>query len=232
MEKFLLILSLLIVALFGCSNQSVSTDSMTSENNLTASSKKEKETQKTHEISSEDKKIIQSIKNKEYDQVIEETRNLKNEFKKDYYFIASAYKKLEELKDVDVSLDNYDTYTYVDAMLDKVDHKNSHEDLDFLQTQDNNKKNINALQKGKNDQIEENIKESEKVERSTAIEERTNNPQNVSVGMTKEEVLIEGWGKPEKVKTTQTADQTLEQWIYKGNKYLYFENGILSTISY
>ncbi|MEH7687680.1 hypothetical protein V7192_18790, partial [Bacillus safensis] len=145
---------------------------------------------------------------------------------------ASAYKKLEELKDVDVSLDNYDTYTYVDAMLDKVDHKNSHEDLDFLQTQDNNKKNINALQKGKNDQIEENIKESEKVERSTAIEERTNNPQNVSVGMTKEEVLIEGWGKPEKVKTTQTADQTLEQWIYKGNKYLYFENGILSTISY
>lgn len=88
------------------------------------------------------------------------------------------------------------------------------------------------MQKGKNDQIEENIKESEKVERSTAIEERTNNPQNVSVGMTKEEVLIEGWGKPEKVKTTQTADQTLEQWIYKGNKYLYFENGILSTISY
>lgn len=47
---------------------------------------------------------------------------------------------MEELKDVDVSLDNYDTYTYVDAMLDKVDYKNSHEDLDFLQTQDNNKK--------------------------------------------------------------------------------------------
>lgn len=46
MEKFLLILSLLIVALFGCSNQSVSTDSMTSENNLTASSKKKRRLKK------------------------------------------------------------------------------------------------------------------------------------------------------------------------------------------
>ncbi|WP_342494866.1 hypothetical protein MHH29_01675 [Bacillus sp. FSL K6-0046] len=94
------------------------------------------------------------------------------------------------------------------------------------------------MQKDKDDQIQENIKEVEEAEkysaireRATVIEERTNRPQSVSVGISKEEVLIEGWGKPKKTKKIQTADHTMEQWIYKGNKYLYFENGILSTIS-
>lgn len=81
------------------------------------------------------------------------------------------------------------------------------------------------MQKDKNYQLEENFKEAETRERTKgtkAIEERTNNPQSVSVGMTKEEVLIEGWGKPEKINKTQTVDHTLEQWVYKGNKYFIF----------
>ncbi|BDC55817.1 hypothetical protein EVS87_013275 [Bacillus altitudinis] len=236
MKKFLLVSSALIVILGGCSNQSVSKNLNSSENGLKEQPKKD--AQKIHDISSEDKKIINLIKNKEFDHVIKETRDLENDFKKDYYFIASAYKKLEQLKDAKVSLDNYDDYTYVDAMLDKVKYKNSHADLDFLQTQENNKKDIDALQNDKDDQIQENIKEIEEAEkysaireRATVIEERTNSPQSVSVGMSKEEVLIEGWGKPEGINKTQTADHTMEQWIYKGNKYLYFENGILSTIS-
>lgn len=235
MKNFLLVLSVLLVALFGCSNQNVT---KLNGDKLKESSREEKMTQKKHDLTKEDKKIINFIKNKEYDHVINETRDLENEFKKDYYFIASAYKKLEQLKDAKVSLDNYDDYTYVDAMLDKVKYKNSHADLDFLQTQENNKKDIDALQNDKDDQIQENIKEIEEAEkysaireRATVIEERTNSPQSVSVGMSKEEVLIEGWGKPEKINKTQTADHTMEQWIYKGNKYLYFENGILSTIS-
>ncbi|MEH7798941.1 hypothetical protein [Bacillus safensis] len=231
MKKFLLVLFVLIVALFGCSNQSVSKNLKSGENDLKEEPRKEQEPQKKHDISSEDKKIIKSIKNKDYEQVIKKTRNLNNEFQKDYYFIASAYKKLEQLKDAEVILNNYDTYAYVDAMLDKVKYKKSHEDLEFLQTKENNKKNIDALQKDKNDQLEENFKEAETRERNKAIEERTNNPQSVSGGMTKEEVLIEGWGRPEKINKTQTVDHTLEQWVYKGNKYLYFENGILTTIS-
>ncbi|PRS80656.1 MULTISPECIES: hypothetical protein [unclassified Bacillus (in: firmicutes)] len=238
MKRLFLVLSVLIVTLFGCSNQSVSSSSKSSSNNKKEVSSEEKETKKQHNLSSEDKKIINLIKNKEFDHVIKETGELQNEFKKDYYFIASAYKKLEQLKGAKVSLDNYDDYTYVDAMLDKVKYKNSHADLDFLQTQENNKKHIDALQNDKDDQIQENIKEIEEAEkysaireRATVIEERTNSHQSVSVGMSKEEVLIEGWGKPEKINKTQTADHTMEQWIYKGNKYLYFENGILSTIS-
>ncbi|MFP5202948.1 MULTISPECIES: hypothetical protein [Bacillus] len=235
MKNCLLVLSVLLVLLFGCSNQNVT---KFNGDKLKEASREEKMTQKKHDLTKEDKKIINFIKNKEYNHVIKETRDLENDFKKDYYFIASAYKKLEQLKGAKVSLDNYDDYTYVDAMLDKVKYKNSHADLDFLQTQENNKKHIDALQNDKDDQIQENIKEIEEAEkysaireRATVIEERTNSPQSVSVGMSKEEVLIEGWGKPEKINKTQTADHTMEQWIYKGNKYLYFENGILSTIS-
>ncbi|PRS46406.1 hypothetical protein [Bacillus sp. MZGC1] len=238
MKRLFLVLSVLIVTLFGCSNQSVSSSSKSSSNNKKEVSSEEKKTKKQHNLSSEDKKIINLIKNKEFDHVIKKTGELQNEFKKDYYFIASAYKKLEHLKNAEVSLDNYDDYAYVDAMLEKVKYKNSHSALDYLQIQENNKKHIDTLQKDKNDQIQENVKEAEEAEkisaireRTTVIEERTNNPQSVSVGMTTEEVLIEGWGKPEKINKTKTADHTLEQWIYKGHKYLYFENGILSTIS-
>ncbi|MEC8273781.1 MAG: hypothetical protein VXZ76_02955 [Bacteroidota bacterium] len=50
----------------------------------------------------------------------------------------------------------------------------------------------------------------------------------VSLGMTK--LMCElSWGKPEKINETITSGQVSEQWVYSDN-YLYFENGILTTI--
>jgi hypothetical protein len=38
------------------------------------------------------------------------------------------------------------------------------------------------------------------------------------------------WGKPEKVNTTIKQNMVHEQWIYTDDNFLYFENGVLTTI--
>lgn len=52
------------------------------------------------------------------------------------------------------------------------------------------------------------------------------------VGMTDEQVLKSRWGKPNKINTTETAYGTHEQWCYPGNRYVYIEDGIVTSISY
>lgn len=50
----------------------------------------------------------------------------------------------------------------------------------------------------------------------------------VAIGMTR--AMVEAsWGRPEGVNTTTTASGTSEQWVY-GSSYLYFSNGVLTTI--
>jgi len=51
----------------------------------------------------------------------------------------------------------------------------------------------------------------------------------VSVGMTADQVLRSSWGKPKSVNRTTTASGISEQWVYGGG-YLYFRNGVLTTI--
>lgn len=51
----------------------------------------------------------------------------------------------------------------------------------------------------------------------------------VRIGMTKK-MCIESWGEPKSVNTTTGSYGTHEQWVYSSGDYLYFENGILTTI--
>ena len=51
-----------------------------------------------------------------------------------------------------------------------------------------------------------------------------------SVGMTAEEVRNSTWGKPEDINRTTTAYGVHEQWVYSNNRYIYFDNGIVTTI--
>jgi hypothetical protein len=51
-----------------------------------------------------------------------------------------------------------------------------------------------------------------------------------TIGMTKEEVRNSRWGEPEEINKTTTANIVYEQWVYPNYKYLYFEDGILTTI--
>lgn len=51
----------------------------------------------------------------------------------------------------------------------------------------------------------------------------------VETGMNKQ-MCIESWGKPDDVNKTSGSFGVHEQWVYGNSSYLYFENGILTTI--
>lgn len=51
------------------------------------------------------------------------------------------------------------------------------------------------------------------------------------LGMTTNEVENSAWGKPDTINKTTYAWGTTEQWCYSDNKYVYFDNGIVTAIS-
>ena len=48
--------------------------------------------------------------------------------------------------------------------------------------------------------------------------------------MTKIQVLNSEWGSPKEKNITETKYGKHEQWVYSNNKYIYFENGIVTSI--
>ncbi|MCP5231744.1 MAG: hypothetical protein H6948_06550 [Zoogloeaceae bacterium] len=54
--------------------------------------------------------------------------------------------------------------------------------------------------------------------------------QGVSIGMSQEEVLQSSWGRPERSNRSIYSFGTREQWVYGGGNYLYFEDGMLTSI--
>ena len=98
---------------------------------------------------------------------------------------------------------------------------------EFNQLMANIDKNEKALQvKAK---IEEEKAKKEEARR-IAKEKAERKKQGVSIGMTKEEVLQSMWGKPNDINRTIGEGYENEQWCYDGYNYLYFEDGILTTI--
>jgi len=68
-------------------------------------------------------------------------------------------------------------------------------------------------------------------ERKEQAEERKQKrSRGVHIGMSKDDALASSWGKPEKINTTTNVYGTREQWVYGGSGYLYFENGVLTSI--
>ena len=51
----------------------------------------------------------------------------------------------------------------------------------------------------------------------------------VVIGMTTQQVLA-SWGGPVKKNRTVTTHGTHEQWIYPSDRYLYFDNGIMTSL--
>ena len=51
-----------------------------------------------------------------------------------------------------------------------------------------------------------------------------------SIGMTELQVGNSTWGYSSDKNITKTANSNSAQWVYKDNKYIYFENGIVTAI--
>ncbi|MBU8573790.1 hypothetical protein [Bacillus pumilus] len=229
MNKYILFILGTVVILSGCGQNKVTEESSSSKtvtvNEETSSAND------SHNLTEEDRKLIRLIKEEKFDEVISKTSELNNVFQKDYYFIASAFKKNKDLNGKKAKVENYDSYAYIEAMLDKVKYSNDHSDLKIKQIKKDNLVKIKSLEKLKNQNAERDKYEIEEYERKKQIEDTTLNPQSVSIGMTEDDVLLNGWGRPTKVNTNVTKNRILKQWVYKGNKYLYFEDGILTSIS-
>lgn len=55
--------------------------------------------------------------------------------------------------------------------------------------------------------------------------------EGVQIGMTAERAMQSSWGRPARVNRTVTGSTVREQWVYPGHhNYLYFENGILTSV--
>lgn len=52
-----------------------------------------------------------------------------------------------------------------------------------------------------------------------------------SIGMTADEVRKSTWGAPNKINKDTFSWGTTEQWVYSGYKYIYFKNGLVTSIS-
>lgn len=50
------------------------------------------------------------------------------------------------------------------------------------------------------------------------------------IGMTEEQAIYCGWGRPSDVNRTITSGRVSEQWVYGDSGYLYFVNGRLTAI--
>jgi len=50
------------------------------------------------------------------------------------------------------------------------------------------------------------------------------------IGMTVEQVEKSQWGKPKDINKTTTKYGVHEQWVYYGRRYVYFEDGIVTSI--
>lgn len=51
------------------------------------------------------------------------------------------------------------------------------------------------------------------------------------VGMTEKQVESSSWGKPDDINKTTYEWGNTQQWCYPNNKYIYFENGVVTSIS-
>jgi len=48
--------------------------------------------------------------------------------------------------------------------------------------------------------------------------------------MTKEEVRESTWGEPKRIHKTSNTYGITEQWVYEYHKYIYFDDGIVTSI--
>jgi hypothetical protein len=67
------------------------------------------------------------------------------------------------------------------------------------------------------------------VKKAAADEKARKRKQGVSLGMTAEDALASSWGRPRNINRSTYSFGVHEQWVYDGG-YLYFQNGILTSI--
>ncbi|WP_096435656.1 hypothetical protein [Alteribacter populi] len=165
-------------------------------------SERERE-EKEEEARSKIGDYIEMIHNQDYETLIFETLSGTTEVEENYYNLANAY---DEFFNDSSGLD--ETYIHglqsmAEFYLGEISNPDpeTEELIESLYTMIEMRKNEDAGELG------------------------------VIVGMTVEQVLSSQWGEPNKVNTRTTNYGVREQWVYGNGHYLYFEDGILVSIT-
>lgn len=200
------------------------------------SSSNTESTEKTSSDVNEEEKYINLLLNEDYKIVLEQTENEDSSVQENYNNIALVLQRYQNVTENTYTNGEYASrYGQILTRLEEVDNipdelkeqleevkKVSTEKKEYYTKLDKEEERLNDIKTGQEMIEEEQMKNK--------MDARTLNPQPVKIGMTKEEVLTEGWGRPNDINKTTTAYGTSEQWVYDNYNYLYFEDGILTSI--
>jgi hypothetical protein len=99
MNKILSVILLLLLVLTACGTQEKEDAKTTPEENKTEeNANANKDTETSRELTAEDEKFSQMLLDKDYQTIVKETVTLKSESQKDFYYLASAFIKLNEIQ--------------------------------------------------------------------------------------------------------------------------------------
>lgn len=123
----------------------------------------------------------------------------------------------------------YGTYSWIDMAI--IDGDENYyikyvEDGEIYQINRNNKDDNLSVWETEENQLADIEREQQRKQ-----EELANAKKEPAVGMTEEEVLNSTWGEPKQKNKTTYEWGTSEQWVYSNNRYIYFDNGIVTAIS-
>ncbi|MGE7094378.1 hypothetical protein ACQKII_23690 [Lysinibacillus sp. NPDC048646] len=174
-----------------------------------------------------EQQIITHYNNEKYDTVILHYRNT---------FLSNMNnlqptKKIIELynKSVKRIFDNASEFPSRDY--DELHFKNLNKDtLAFIESKFGTEiaEHIEEMEQLENERESQKVERRESNERKRLIQEKAS--RGVTIGMTKDDVLLSSWGAPSNINKTVNAYGTSEQWVYDNYNYLYFDNGILTSI--
>ncbi|NWQ40420.1 hypothetical protein MLOOGBEN_06870 [Bacillus sp. EB106-08-02-XG196] len=98
MKKVLSLILILLLALTACGTQEKEEAATPEENQTEEGTNAAKENTNTRELTAEDEKFAELILAKDYEAVVKETGSLKSESQKDFYYLASAFIKNNEIQ--------------------------------------------------------------------------------------------------------------------------------------
>jgi hypothetical protein len=154
MKKVLSLILILLLALTACGTQEKEETATPEENKTEEGTNAAKENTNTRELTAEDEKYAELILAKDYDAVVKETGSLKSESQKDFYYIASAFIKNNEIQTK--------TYDPNDPNAILTDHKVIKNYLNRVKfVPDNIKDQVDELRTATEDKLAELEKEAE-----------------------------------------------------------------------
>ena len=167
-------------------------------------------------------------------EVVDSATNKQNEIKEQMLqeVISQAQEKI-----------NNQDYSSVKTFLEKYKDFGNQTIVDMYNNATNELNRIEAEKKAKEEEerkarekkeAEEKAKrekkEAEEKAKREAEEKARKKREGVTIGMTQQDVLDSMWGKPQSVNRTVTSGHVYEQWVYGYPNYLYFTDGILTSI--